>query len=236
MHIAEVDKGMLSANDIGTLAVVIGQIAAVSTGYGPVIIAGQGQMSIASLARSYSYDDGWSVQWRTGPRPNKSVRSNGWSPRHVTPDALLLRARNRRAPIGLSLVRPVRRAACVLGSAASQGLQGRGDRLSAAQGRWGAPSRGGGRVPIWGAGKVACAPPPQRLMSLPRRLRSDGNDDLSSRVSPSDITERLWDLAQRVRSVDDGCDVAGFHQVLQDTQVRMLRRHDKGPQRLAHKR
>jgi DNA invertase Pin-like site-specific DNA recombinase len=52
MHIAEVDKGMLSANDIGTLAVVIGQIAAVSTSYGPVIIAGQGQMSIASLARS----------------------------------------------------------------------------------------------------------------------------------------------------------------------------------------
>ena len=52
MHIAEVDKGMLGANGIGTLAVVIGQIAAVSTGYGAVTIAGQGQMSIASLARS----------------------------------------------------------------------------------------------------------------------------------------------------------------------------------------
>ena len=52
MHIADVDKGMLGANDIGTLAVAIGQIAAVSTGYGAVIIAGQGQMSVASPART----------------------------------------------------------------------------------------------------------------------------------------------------------------------------------------
>jgi TPP-dependent pyruvate/acetoin dehydrogenase alpha subunit len=52
MHIADVDKGMLAANGSGTLAVPIGQIAAVSTGYGPVIIAGQGPMSIASLART----------------------------------------------------------------------------------------------------------------------------------------------------------------------------------------
>ena len=119
MHIADVDQRMLGANDIGTLAVAFGQIAAASTGYGSVIIAGQGRMSVASLIRSYSYADGWSVQWRTGPRPNKSVRSNGWCPRHVTPDALLLRARNRRAPTVLSLVRPVRRTACALGSAAS---------------------------------------------------------------------------------------------------------------------
>jgi hypothetical protein len=52
MHIADADQGMLGGNDIGTLAVAIGQIAAASTDYGPVIIAGQGQMSIASLARS----------------------------------------------------------------------------------------------------------------------------------------------------------------------------------------
>ena len=52
MHMADVDTGMLGANDIGTLAVAIGQIAAVSTGDGPVTIAGQGQMSIATLARS----------------------------------------------------------------------------------------------------------------------------------------------------------------------------------------
>jgi hypothetical protein len=52
MHMADVYKGMLGANDIGTLAVPMGQIAAVSTGDGAVIIAGQGQMSVASLARS----------------------------------------------------------------------------------------------------------------------------------------------------------------------------------------
>ena len=52
MHVADVDQGMLGANDIGTLAVPIGQIAAVSTGYGSVTIAGQGQMSVASLART----------------------------------------------------------------------------------------------------------------------------------------------------------------------------------------
>jgi hypothetical protein len=52
MHITDVDKGMLGANDVGMLAVLIGQIAAVSTQYGPVTSAGQSQMSIVSLARS----------------------------------------------------------------------------------------------------------------------------------------------------------------------------------------
>jgi multidrug efflux pump subunit AcrB len=52
MHIADADKGMLAANGIGTLAVPIGQIAAVSTGYGAVTIAGQSQRSVASLART----------------------------------------------------------------------------------------------------------------------------------------------------------------------------------------
>jgi hypothetical protein len=54
MHVAAVDQGMLGANGVGTLAVPMGQIAAVITGSGPVIIAGQGKMSIASLARTYS--------------------------------------------------------------------------------------------------------------------------------------------------------------------------------------
>src|SRR5437588_6579018 len=49
MHIADVDKGMLGANGIGTLAVAIGQIAAVSTGYGPVTIARQGQQNIGDV-------------------------------------------------------------------------------------------------------------------------------------------------------------------------------------------
>jgi TPP-dependent pyruvate/acetoin dehydrogenase alpha subunit len=52
MHMAGVTKRMVGANDIDTLAVAVGQIAAVRTGYGPVIIAGHGQMSIASLART----------------------------------------------------------------------------------------------------------------------------------------------------------------------------------------
>jgi hypothetical protein len=32
MHMADVDTGMLGANDVGTLAVAVGQIATVSTG------------------------------------------------------------------------------------------------------------------------------------------------------------------------------------------------------------
>jgi pyruvate dehydrogenase E1 component alpha subunit len=52
MHIADVDQGMLGTNGIGTLAMAVGQIGAVSAGNGPIIIAGQGQMSIASLART----------------------------------------------------------------------------------------------------------------------------------------------------------------------------------------
>src|SRR5436305_6018095 len=49
MHMADVDKGMLGANGIGTLAVAIGQIAAVSTGYGPVAIARQSQPNIGAV-------------------------------------------------------------------------------------------------------------------------------------------------------------------------------------------
>jgi Na+/H+-translocating membrane pyrophosphatase len=45
---------MLGANGSGTLAAAVGQIAALSTGYSSVIIAGQGRMSIASLAKSWS--------------------------------------------------------------------------------------------------------------------------------------------------------------------------------------
>jgi hypothetical protein len=52
MHVADVDKGMLGANAIDTLAVAVGQIATVSAGDGPVTIAGQSQMSVASVARS----------------------------------------------------------------------------------------------------------------------------------------------------------------------------------------
>jgi glycerate kinase len=49
MHIADVGKGMLGANDIGTLAVAIDQIAAASTGYGPGTVAGQSQQNFADV-------------------------------------------------------------------------------------------------------------------------------------------------------------------------------------------
>ena len=49
MHIADVNKGMLGANDIGTLAVAGGQIATVSTGDGAVTIARQGQQNIGDV-------------------------------------------------------------------------------------------------------------------------------------------------------------------------------------------
>jgi TPP-dependent pyruvate/acetoin dehydrogenase alpha subunit len=49
MHIAEVDKGMLGTDGIGTLAVATGQIAAVSTGYGAVTIAGESQQNFGDV-------------------------------------------------------------------------------------------------------------------------------------------------------------------------------------------
>jgi multidrug efflux pump subunit AcrB len=49
MHIADVNKGMLGANDIGTLVVAGGQIATVSTGDGAVTIARQGQQNIGDV-------------------------------------------------------------------------------------------------------------------------------------------------------------------------------------------
>jgi TPP-dependent pyruvate/acetoin dehydrogenase alpha subunit len=49
MHSAAVDKGMLGANDIGTLAVAIGPITTVSTGYGAVTIAGRSQQNIGDI-------------------------------------------------------------------------------------------------------------------------------------------------------------------------------------------
>jgi hypothetical protein len=48
MHIGDVNKGKLGANDIGTLAVAGGQIATVSTGDGAVTIAGQSQQTSAT--------------------------------------------------------------------------------------------------------------------------------------------------------------------------------------------
>jgi hypothetical protein len=49
MHNADVGKGMLGANDSGTLAVAVGQIAAVSAGYGLVTIARRSQQNIGDV-------------------------------------------------------------------------------------------------------------------------------------------------------------------------------------------
>ena len=49
MHRADVNKGMLGANGIDMLAVPIGQVAAVSTGYGTVTIAGQSQKNTGDV-------------------------------------------------------------------------------------------------------------------------------------------------------------------------------------------
>jgi hypothetical protein len=63
---------------------------------------------------------------------------------------------------------------------------------------------------------------------------SQVDDDLPSSVTSADVIDRLRGLAQRVRSIDDRCDLAGFDERLQDNQVLLLRRHDERPQRLTH--
>src|SRR5205085_3557347 len=54
IHIADVNKEMLGANGIDTLAVAVGRIAAVSMGYGPVTIAGQSQQIIGDVTSGIS--------------------------------------------------------------------------------------------------------------------------------------------------------------------------------------
>src|SRR5918995_2094978 len=50
------------------------------------------------------------------------------------------------------------------------------------------------------------------------------------------ITNGLWDLGERVRPVDDRCELAGFDEVLEDDQVLVVLRRDERPQLLAHER
>jgi hypothetical protein len=58
------------------------------------------------------------------------------------------------------------------------------------------------------------------------KSRSDGDDDRSSCMSFSDMTDRLGGPAQWVDPVDDWCDLAGFDESLQDDQVCSVRRFD----------
>ena len=48
---------------------------------------------------------------------------------------------------------------------------------------------------------------------------SDGDDDLPSSVSRSDMSHSLRGLAERVRSVDDRCDLAGFDELPEGDQI-----------------
>jgi hypothetical protein len=42
-------------------------------------------------------------------------------------------------------------------------------------------------------------------------------------VSRSDVIDRLMGFAQRVRAVDDRCDLAGFDQLLEDDEILEVR-------------
>src|ERR1039458_1015045 len=64
------------------------------------------------------------------------------------------------------------------------------------------------------------------------RVKSD--DDLASRVAPSDLFDRLRGIGQRVGSIDDRCDLTGFYHLREGRQILVLLRHEKPPQSLAH--
>src|ERR1039458_4973730 len=64
------------------------------------------------------------------------------------------------------------------------------------------------------------------------RVKSD--DDLASRVAPSDLFDRLRAIGQRVGSIDDRCDLTGFYHLREGRQILVLLRHEKPPQSLAH--
>jgi hypothetical protein len=53
-------------------------------------------------------------------------------------------------------------------------------------------------------------------VNRPLGFASHGDDNFSSSVSFFQITDGLGDLAQRVRPVDDRCDLAGFDELPQD--------------------
>src|SRR3989475_4377496 len=69
--------------------------------------------------------------------------------------------------------------------------------------------------------------PPVISTILPTmRFVSDTDDNRSSRMSFSDMSERLAGITQRVSGVDDRCDLAGFDELFQDEQVRSVGKFD----------
>jgi hypothetical protein len=65
---------------------------------------------------------------------------------------------------------------------------------------------------------------------------SHGNDDLSSGVSFCLVPESVRDITQGEAPIDDRRDLAGFDELLQNTQVLSVVPHNEHPHPLAHKR
>jgi len=64
--------------------------------------------------------------------------------------------------------------------------------------------------------------PPEWPQESSFGFASHGDDDFSSGVSLFQITDGLGDLAQRVRSVDDRCDLSGFKKLFQNNQILLV--------------
>src|SRR5215212_5862364 len=73
-------------------------------------------------------------------------------------------------------------------------------------------------------------------VNRPFGFASHGDDDFSSSVSFFKITDGLWDLAQRVRPVDDRCDLTEFDELLEDEHVLVVLLVNECAQLLAHER
>ena len=63
-----------------------------------------------------------------------------------------------------------------------------------------------------------------------------GDDDFSSSVSAFDVTEGRRGLVQRVRFVEDRCELPGFDKLLENDQILMIRDRKIPAQVLAHLR
>src|SRR5438132_12809897 len=65
---------------------------------------------------------------------------------------------------------------------------------------------------------------------------SDGDDDLAARAACSEVTDRLGNLSQRERLVDDAPDRAAFQQRPQLLEILPALLRDEGAKLLTHKR
>src|SRR5438552_5050000 len=80
--------------------------------------------------------------------------------------------------------------------------------------------------PIAVALPIPPVPPVINTILPAMRSVSDTDDNRSTRMSFSDMSERLTGISQRVSGVDDRRDLAGFDELLQDEQVRSVGEFD----------